>query len=188
MKIQANTIRPGMVIDHNGKQWSVLKIQLIQPGKGGAFIQVEMRDLASGNKTNERWRTADTVEKLMVEERDCQYLFAEGDILTFMDKETYDQFTLPKDAVGDPAAFLQDGMDVIVESIEGKPVSCTLPQTVIMEVVEADAVVKGQTASSSYKPGVLANGVRVLIPPFVAAGDRIVVNTADATYVERAKG
>ncbi len=188
MKIQANTIRPGMVIDHNGKQWSVLKIQLIQPGKGGAFIQVEMRDLASGNKTNERWRTADTVEKLMVEERDCQYLFAEGDLLTFMDKETYDQFTLPKDAVGDPAAFLQDGMDVLVESIEGKPVSCTLPQTVIMEVVEADAVVKGQTASSSYKPGVLANGVRVLIPPFVAAGDRIVVNTADATYVERAKG
>lgn len=188
MKIQANTIRPGMVLDHNGKQWSVLKIQLIQPGKGGAFIQVEMRDLSSGNKTNERWRTADTVEKLMVEERDCQYLFAEGDLLTFMDKETYDQFTLPKDAVGDPAAFLQDGMDVIVESIEGKPVSCTLPQTVIMEVVEADAVVKGQTASSSYKPGVLANGVRVLIPPFVAAGDRIVVNTADATYVERAKG
>ncbi|SBV97757.1 Elongation factor P [uncultured Alphaproteobacteria bacterium] len=188
MKIQANTIRPGMVLDHNGKQWSVLKIQLIQPGKGGAFIQVEMRDLSSGNKTNERWRTADTVEKLMVEERDCQYLFAEGDLLTFMDKETYDQFTLPKDAVGDPAAFLQDGMDVMVESIEGNPVSCTLPQTVIMEVVEADAVVKGQTASSSYKPGVLANGVRVLIPPFVAAGDRIVVNTADATYVERAKG
>lgn len=188
MKIQANTIRPGMVLDHNGKQWSVLKIQLIQPGKGGAFIQVEMRDLSSGNKTNERWRTADTVEKLMVEERDCQYLFAEGDLLTFMDKETYDQFTLPKDAVGDPAAFLQDGMEVIVESIEGKPVSCTLPQTVVMEVAEADAVVKGQTASSSYKPGVLANGVRVLIPPFVAAGDRIVVNTADATYVERAKG
>ncbi len=188
MKIQANTIRPGMVLDHNGKQWSVLKIQLIQPGKGGAFIQVEMRDLSSGNKTNERWRTADTVEKLMVEERDCQYLFAEGDLLTFMDKETYDQFTLPKDAVGDPAAFLQDGMEVIVESIEGKPVSCTLPQTVVMEVAEADAVVKGQTASSSYKPGVLTNGVRVLIPPFVAAGDRIVVNTADATYVERAKG
>ncbi len=188
MKIQANTIRPGMVLDHNGKQWSVLKIQLIQPGKGGAFIQVEMRDLSSGNKTNERWRTADTVEKLMVEERDCQYLFAEGDLLTFMDKETYDQFTLPKDAVGDPAAFLQDGMEVQVESIEGKPVGCTLPQTVIMEVVEADAVVKGQTASSSFKPGVLENGVRVLIPPFVAAGDRIVVNTADATYVERAKG
>ena len=132
MKIQANTIRPGMVIEHNNRQWSVMKIQLIQPGKGGAFIQVEMRDLDSGNKTNERWRTADTVEKLMVEERDCQYLFAEGDLLTFMDKETYDQFTLPKDAVGDPAAFLQDGMEVIVESIEGKPVSCTLPQTVIM--------------------------------------------------------
>lgn len=188
MKIQANTIRPGMVIEHNGRQWSVMKIQLIQPGKGGAFIQVEMRDLESGNKTNERWRTADTVEKLMVEERDCQYLFADGDMLTFMDKETFEQFTLARDAVGDPAAFLQDGMDVQVESIEGKPVSCTLPQTVIMAVAECEPVVKGQTAASSYKPGLLENGQRVMIPPFVAQGDRIVVNTTDCTYVERAKG
>jgi len=187
MKIQANTIRPGMVIEHNGRQWSVMKIQLIQPGKGGAFIQVEMRDLESGNKTNERWRTADTVEKLMVEERDCQYLFAEGDMLTFMDTETFDQFTMLRDAVGDPAAFLQDGMQVIVESIEGKPVSCTLPQSVVMEVVECEPIVKGQTAASSYKPGLLENGLRVMIPPFVAQGDKIVVNTADCTYVERAK-
>ncbi len=188
MKIQANTIRPGMVIEHNGRQWSILKIQLIQPGKGGAFIQVEMRDLESGNKTNERWRTADTVEKLMVEERDCQYLFAEGDMLTFMDNETYEQFGLPRDAVGDAAAFLQDGMQVQVESIEGKPVSCTLPLTVIMTVTECEPVVKGQTASSSYKPGLLENGLRVMIPPFVGAGDRIVVNTTDCSYVERAKG
>jgi elongation factor P len=188
MKIQANTIRPGMVIEHNNRKWSVLKIQLIQPGKGGAFIQVEMRDLDTGNKTNERWRTADTVEKLMVEERECQYLFAEGDMLTFMDNETYDQFTMPRDAVGEPAAFLQDGMQVAVASIEGKPVSCTLPLTVIMEVTECEPVVKGQTAASSYKPGLLANGLRVMIPPFVAAGDKIVVNTAECSYVERAKG
>jgi elongation factor P len=188
MKIQANTIRPGMVIEHNNRKWSVLKIQLIQPGKGGAFIQVEMRDLDTGNKTNERWRTADTVEKLMVEERECQYLFTDGDLLTFMDKETFDQFTMPCDAVGNPAAFLQDGMDVIVESIEGKPVTCTLPLTVIMEVTECEPVVKGQTAASSYKPGLLANGQRVMIPPFVGAGDKIVVNTSDCTYVERAKG
>ncbi len=188
MKIQANTIRPGMVIEHNNRKWSVLKIQLIQPGKGGAFIQVEMRDLDTGNKTNERWRTADTVEKLMVEERDCQYLFADGDMLTFMDKETFDQFTMPRDAVGDSAAFLQDGMEVQVETIEGKPVSCTLPLTVIMEVTECEPVMKGQTAASSYKPGLLANGLRVMIPPFVAAGDRIVVNTTDCSYVERAKG
>ncbi|MBN2751661.1 MAG: elongation factor P [Rhodospirillaceae bacterium] len=188
MKIQANTIRPGMVIEHNGRQWSILKIQLIQPGKGGAFIQVEMRDLETGNKTNERWRTADTVEKLMVEERDCQYLFADGDMLTFMDNETFDQFALSREAVGDPAAFLQDGMQVAVESIEGKPVSCTLPQNVIMAVAECEPAVKGQTAASSYKPGILENGLRVMIPPFVSQGDRIVVNTTDCTYVERAKG
>jgi len=188
MKIQANTIRPGMVIEHNGRKWSVMKIQLIQPGKGGAFIQVEMRDLDSGNKTNERWRTADTVEKLMVEERECQYLFADGDMLTFMDNETFDQFAMPREAVGDPAAFLQDGMQVAIESIEGKPVSCTLPPTVIMTVTECEPVVKGQTAASSYKPGLLENGQRVMIPPFVGVGDRIVVNTIDGTYSERAKG
>jgi elongation factor P len=188
MKIQANTIRPGMVLEHNGRQWSVLKIQLIQPGKGGAFIQVEMRDLETGNKTNERWRTADTVEKLMVEEKDSQYLFADGDLYTFMDNETFEQFALPADAIGDQAAFLQDGMQLVVEVIEGRPVSCTLPQNVVMEVVECEPAVKGQTAASSYKPGILENGVRVMIPPFVNLGDKIVVNTAERTYVERAKG
>jgi len=187
MKIQANTIRPGMVIEHNGRQWSVLKIQLIQPGKGGAFIQVEMRDLETGNKTNERWRTADTVEKLMVEEKDSQYLFADGDLYTFMDNETYDQFTLPLDAIGEPAAFLQDGMQLTIETIEGRPVSCTLPEKVTMEIVECEPAVKGQTAASSYKPGILENGVRVMVPPFVNQGDKIVVHTVERTYVERAK-
>ncbi|MBF0094649.1 MAG: elongation factor P [Alphaproteobacteria bacterium] len=187
MKIQANQIRPGMILEHQGRQWSVLKIQLIQPGKGGAFIQVEMRDFRTGNKTNERWRTADTVEKLLVEERDCQYLFAEGDQLTFMEVETFDQFTIHRDVVGEPAAFLQDGMPVTVDFVEGAPVSVNLPPTVVMAVVEADAVVKGQTASSSYKPGLLENGLRVMIPPFVEAGTRIVVNTSDCSYVERAK-
>ncbi len=187
MKINANTIRPGMVLEHQGKQWSVLKIQLVQPGKGGAFIQVEMRDLESGNKTNERWRTADTVERLEVRERDCQYLYLDEVGYTFMDKETFDQFSLPADAMGDQAPFLQESMDVIVDFIEGTPVSVTLPTQVVLEVVEADAVVKGQTASSSYKPGILENGVKVMIPPFIEAGTKIVVNTIDGTYVERAK-
>lgn len=187
MKINANLIRPGNVLDHNGKLWSVLKIQLIQPGKGGAFIQVEMRDVISGNKTNERWRTADTVEKAMVDEVEATFLFADGDNMTFMNSETFDQFTVPSDVIGDPAQFLQDGMTVTVEMIEGKAVSVTLPQTVVMTLVEADPVVKGQTASSSYKPGVLENGSRVMVPPHVASGTRIVVNTADGTYVERAK-
>jgi len=187
MKINANTIRPGMVLDHQGRTWSVLKIQLINPGKGGAFIQVEMRDIASGNKTNERWRTADTVERLEVRERDCQYLFKDETGCHFMDDETFDQFLLPEEAMGDQAPFLQDGMKAAVSFIEGTPVSAKLPQTVTLEVVEADPVVKGQTAAASYKPGLLENGVKIMIPPFVEAGTRVVVNTEDSTYVERAK-
>lgn len=187
MKIQANTMRPGMVIEHQGKQWTVLKTDLLQPGKGGAFIQVEMRDIASGNKSNDRWRTQETVEKLEVRERDSQYLFQDGDLYTFMDTETFEQFSLSAGDLGDAAPFLQDGMAVTTNTIEDKPVGITLPANITLEVTEADAVVKGQTASSSYKPGVLENGVKVMIPPFIEAGTRIVVNTADGTYVERAK-
>ena len=188
MKIQASQIRPGMVIDHQGKKWSVMKIQLIQPGKGGAFIQVEMRDIDSGNKTNERWRTADTVEKLMVEQRDFTFLFGDADQgFTFMDAETFDQITLPIEVLGDQHVWLQDNMEVVIDYVDGDPVSVTLPSQVTMELVEADAVVKGQTASSSYKPGMLENGQKVMIPPHIAAGTRIVVSTSDGSYVERAK-
>jgi elongation factor P len=187
MKINANLIRPGNILDHNNRQWVVLKIQLIQPGKGGAFIQVEMRDLRSGTKTNERWRTADTVEKLQAEEKEATFLFGDDQALTFMDSESFEQFTVPREMVGEPAAFLQDGMTCTVDLIEGSPVSVTLPDKVTMRVVEADPVVKGQTAASSYKPGILENGVRVMIPPFIEAGTRIVVGTADGAYVERAK-
>jgi elongation factor P len=187
MKIQANTIRPGFVIEHDGKRWSVIRIQLIQPGKGGAFIQVEMRDVKTGVKSNQRWRTQDTVERLTVDERECTYLYAEGDMLTFMDSETYDQFPLSKELVGEQITFLQENMPVTVDLIEGAPVSVHLPQTVTMRITEADPVVRGQTASSSYKPALLENGARVLVPPHIEAGTRIVVNTADGSYVERAK-
>jgi elongation factor P len=187
MKLQANLIRPGNILDHNGKQWAVLKIQLIQPGKGGAFIQVEMRDLRTGVKTNERWRTQDTVEKLQVEEKACTFLYGDDQSLTFMDSETFDQFTVSREIVGEAAAYLQDGMTVTVELVEGVPVSVMLPDKVTVRVTEADPVVRGQTASSSYKPATLENGVRVMVPPFVDAGTRIVVNTADSSYVERAK-
>lgn len=187
MKINANLIRKGNILEHNGRQLVVLDTQIVQPGKGGAFIQVDMRDIRSGTKAQERWRTADTVEKLDVQETECTYLFGDGDTLTFMDQESFEQFTVPRDLVGEPGAFLQDGMLCTVDLIEGSPVSVTLPDKVVCLVVEADPVVKGQTAASSYKPGVLENGVRVLIPPFVEAGTKIVVNTADATYVERAK-
>lgn len=187
MKAQANNIRPGWVLEVNGKQYSVIKIELIHPGKGGAFIQVEMRDVNTGLKTNERWRTADTVEKLMSEEHDCTYLFEDGENLNFMMSETYDQFTVPKEMLGDRAAFLQDNMPVIVEFIEGRPVSVDLPKNVVQTVVETEPVIKGQTVTSSYKPAVLDNGLRIGVPPFIAQGDKIVVATEDCTYVERAK-
>lgn len=187
MKISANSIRKGMVIEYEGKQWTILSTQVVQPGKGGAFMTVDMRDVASGNKSVGRWRTADTVERLEVREIDCTYLFKEGDMFTFMDKESYDQFALNAELIGDKAGFLQDNMEVSVDFIDGKAVSVNLPTSVILEVVEADPVVKGQTAASSYKPGLLENGMKVLIPPFIEAGTKIVVNTEDCSYVERAK-
>ena len=187
MKIQANTIRPGNVIEHNGKVWSVAKIQIITPGKGGAFIQVEMRDMKSGSKTNERFRTQETVEKLQANEQECQYLFAEGDMLTLMDNESFEQFNVPKEMVGEALPFMIENMPVTVDTIEGQPVGVRIPETVTMRITEADPVVKGQTAASSYKPAMLENGVRIMVPPFVESGTRVVVKTSDSTYVERAK-
>jgi len=188
MKINAIDVKPGNVLEHQGKLWLVVKRELIQPGKGGAFAQIEMRDLRSGNKTNERFRTQETVERVRLDEKEMQFLYFEGDQATFMDSETFEQVTVVKDMIGEPADFLAEGMMCQLQVYEGEPMSVTIPQTVIMTVVEADPVVKGQTASSSYKPGKLENGRRVLIPPHVEAGTKIVVNTADGSYVERAKG
>ncbi len=187
MKQQANQIRPGWVIENNSKQWLVTKINIVQPGKGGAFIQVEMRDINSGIKTQTRWRTADTVEKLMSEEHDCQYLYKDGSNLIFMNMENYDQFEIPVDIMGDQAAFLQDNMAVTVNFIEGKPLSVNLPPHVILTVTETEPALKNQTATGSYKPAVLENGIKTTIPPFVNVGEKIVVSTADCSYVERAK-
>ncbi|GAA5266066.1 elongation factor P [Acidiphilium sp. MT5] len=188
MKQQANLIRAGQVIEHDGRRWTVLKQQIITPGKGGAFIQVEMRDLKTGNKTNERWRTADTVERLMTDNKDYIYSYTDGDNLVLMEAESFEQFMVPSDLLGDMAPFLQDNMPVIVDLVEGEAVGIHLPATVTLEIVEADPVVKGQTASSSYKPAKLSNGVKTMVPPFVEAGERVVVRTEDASYVERAKG
>ena len=188
MKQQANLIRAGQVIEHDGRRWTVLKQQIITPGKGGAFIQVEMRDLKSGNKTNERWRTADTVERLQTEEKEYTYSYTDGTNLVLMDGETFEQAMIPADLLGDAAPFLQDNMAVVVDLVEGDPVAVHLPQTVVLEIIEADPVVKGQTASSSYKPARLSNGVKTSVPPFIEAGEKIVVRTEDASYVERSKG
>ncbi|NIA70509.1 elongation factor P [Pelagibius litoralis] len=187
MKINGNAIRPGNVIEHKNRLWRAVKTQHTQPGKGGAYLQVELKDLRDGTKLNERFRASEDVERVRLDQKAFQFLFADGDMLTFMDNDTYEQIMLNKDLVGEPVIFLQDGMAVTIESYEDEPISVMLPETVVMEIVEADAVVKGQTASSSYKPAKLENGARVMVPPHIASGTRIVVNTADASYVERAK-
>jgi elongation factor P len=187
MKQQANLIRAGQVIEHDGRRWTVLKQQIITPGKGGAFIQVEMRDLKSGNKTNERWRTADTVERLMTEDKEYTYSYTDGSNLVLMDPETFEEAHIPAELLGDLAPVLQDQMTVTVDLVEGEPVAIHLPPSVVLEVVEADPVVKGQTASSSYKPAKLSNGVKTMVPPFIEAGERIVVRIEDASYIERSK-
>jgi len=187
MKINGNAIRPGNIIEHQGGLWRAARIQHTQPGKGGAYLQVELRNIRDGTKLNERFRSSESVEKVRLDEKSYQFLFADGDEYTFMDTDTYDQISFRRETLGDPAAFLQDGMIVTVLSYEGEPISVELPDTVIMEVTEADAVVKGQTASSSYKPALLENGARILVPPHIGTGTRVVVNTADGSYVERAK-
>jgi elongation factor P len=186
MKISGVEIRPGNIIEYEGGIWRAVKIQHTQPGKGGAYMQVELKNLRDGRKNNVRFRSAETVERVRLDQKDFQYLYAEGDNLVFMDKETYDQVTLPSDLLGDAAAFLQDGMDVVMEMYDDEALSVALPDTIEATIVEADAVVKGQTASSSYKPAILDNGVRVMVPPFISSGTRIVVDDYEREYVRKA--
>ena len=183
MKISGVDIRPGNILEYDKGIWKVAKIQHTQPGKGGAYMQVEMKNLIDGRKTNVRFRSADTIEKVRLDTKDFQYLYAEDEMLVFMDKDTFEQITLTTDLLGDAAAFLEDGMDVTLELHDEKPISVALPEQVEATIVEADAVVKGQTASSSYKPAVLENGVRVMVPPHIESGTRIVVDVYERTYV-----
>jgi elongation factor P len=186
MKISGVDIRPGNILEYERGIWKVAKIQHTQPGKGGAYMQVEMKNLQDGRKTNVRFRSADTIERVRLDTKDFQYLYAEGDMLVFMDQDTYEQIQLPADLLGDAAAFLEDGMEVLLEMWEDKPISVQLPEQVEATIVEADAVVKGQTASSSYKPAVLENGVRVMVPPHIESGTRIVVDVYERSYVGKA--
>jgi elongation factor P len=187
MKISGVDIRPGNIIEYQGGLWRAVKIQHTQPGKGGAYMQVELKNLVDGRKTNERFRSSETVERVRLDTKDFQYLYPEGDMLVFMDKETYEQVSLPRDLLGDAAAFLQDGMDVVMELYEERPLSVQLPDQVEATIVEADAVVKGQTASSSYKPAVLDNGVRIMVPPHISSGTRVIVDVYNQEYVRRAE-
>ncbi len=186
MKISGVDIRPGNILEYEGGIWKVAKIQHTQPGKGGAYMQVEMKNLQDGRKTNVRFRSADTVERVRLDTKDFQYLYEDGEMLVFMDQDTYEQINLPADLLGDAKAFLQDGMQVTLELWDEKPISVALPEQVEATIVEADAVVKGQTASSSYKPAVLDNGVRVMVPPHIGSGTRIVVDVYERTYVGKA--
>ena len=187
MKISANTIRPGNVLQHDGSLWVAVKTQHVKPGKGGAFAQVELKNVLDGRKLNERWRSSDTVERVTLEQKDHTFLYEQGDMLVFMDAATYEQIELHKDFVGEQSIqFLQDGMHVTLEFHEDRPIGIELPDTVVLEIVEADAVVKGQTASSSYKPAKASNGMRILIPPYMGVGERVLVSTETGEYMRRA--
>lgn len=185
-KISGSEIRPGSVIEHDGGLWVAVKTNTVKPGKGGAYNQVELKNLINGTKLNERFRSAETVEQVDLEYKDFSFLYEQGDSLVFMDTESYEQLELQKDFVGERAAFLQDGMMVTVRLYGEKPIGVSLPDQVVLAITEADPVVKGQTAASSYKPAVLENGIRVLVPPFIAAGERILVDTNEITYLRRA--
>ncbi len=187
MRVDGGDVRAGMVLEFEGKLWVVTSHEIRTPGNLRSFNQIEMKDIQGGTKRNMRLRPDEGMERVSLDQRNFQFLYRDGDALTFMDQENYEQITMQADFLGDRVAFLQDGMVVVVELHEGKPIGVKLPDSVVLEVTEADPVVKGQTASSSYKPAKLENGVKVMVPPFISTGDKIVVNTNELTYIERAK-
>ncbi len=186
MKINGNAIRPGNVIEHKGGLWVAVKIQHTQPGKGGAYLQVELKNLRDGSKLNERFRSSETVERARLEQKEHQFLFADDDFFTFMNVEDYEQVNIAADLVGDKAQFLQDGMQLEIEFYEDEALNVLLPESVTLEITETEPTVKGQTAASSYKPAILENGMRIMVPPFCNTGEKIVVNTETAEYSKRA--
>lgn len=185
-KINGNEIRPGYVIEHNDGLWLAVKVDHVKPGKGGAFNQVELRNLRNGSKLNERFRSADKVERARLEQKDQQFLYENDGMLVFMDTETYEQVELPTEILGDRRPFLQDGMTIVVEFYETEALSARVPQKVICKIAETEPIVKGQTAANSFKPAVLDNGVKVMVPPFVGQDEMIVINTDTMEYSERA--
>jgi len=187
VKVIASQIRKGNVVEADGQLYVVLTAENFHPGKGTPTTQIDMRRISDGVKVSQRYKTTEQVERAFVEDQDFQYLYEDGNSYTFMNGETFDQVQVPKDVVGDAAAYLQENMTVRLSLHEGVPIAIELPQRVTLEVVETEPAMKGQTASSSYKPAVLSNGVRTTVPPHIAPGTRVVVMTADGSYVERAK-
>jgi elongation factor P len=187
VKIIASSVRKGNVLDIDGKLCVVLTAESFHPGKGTPTTQIDMRRISDGVKVSQRYKTTEQVERAVVEDREFTFLYNDAEGFHFMNSETYDQITLQSDLVGDGAAYLQPEMKVMLSMHEANAVAIQLPQKVVLEVVETEPVTKGQTASSSYKPAKLSNGVRTNVPPFIDAGTRIVVMTEDGSYVERAK-
>jgi elongation factor P len=185
-KITGNEISPGTLINYDGGLWIAVKTQKVKPGKGGAYNQVELKNVTSGTKLNQRFRSDEAVDEAYLDKKDFQFLYASGDTLTFMDMESYEQIELASDFVGDQAQFLQDGMKTLVQMYEDKPIGIKLPVQVTLMVAEADPVMKGGTAAPSYKTAMLENGLKIQVPPFIAAGERIIVATEDGSYVRRA--
>lgn len=185
-KINGNEIRPGNVLEHDGGLWAAVKVSHVKPGKGGAFAQVEMKNLRDGRKLNERFRSEDKVERVRLDQKDQQFLYETDGKLVFMDSETFEQTELDAELLGDRRPFLQDGMTATIEYYGEEALSVSIPQKVTCTVAETEPVVKGQTAANSYKPAILDNGVRIMIPPFVGEGEAIVVNTEMFEYSERA--
>ena len=186
-KITGNEISPGTLINYDGGLWIAVKTQKVKPGKGGAYNQVELKNVTSGTKLNQRFRSDEAVDEAILDKKDFQFLYASGEMLTFMDMENYEQIELSTEFVGeDQAAFLQDGMKTLVNMYEGRPIGIKLPVQVTLTVAEADPVLKGGTAAPSYKTAVLENGLKLQVPPFIAAGEKIIVATEDGSYVRRA--
>jgi elongation factor P len=187
VKVIASSLRKGNVVELDGKLYVVLSAQNFHPGKGTPTTSVEMRRISDGVKVSERWKTTDQVEKATVDEREYDFLYEDGEGFHFMQPETYDQITVPADVVGEGKVYLQEGMRVFLKTYEGAAIAIEYPQKITVEIAETEPVVKGQTASSSYKPAVCTNGLRVMVPPHITAGTRIVISTEDNSYVERAK-
>jgi elongation factor P len=187
VRVIASSVRKGNILEIDGELYTVLSAESFFPGKGTPTTQVEMRRLSDGVKTVQRYKTTEQVERAFVEEREHTFLYQDGDNYVFMNPETYDQIPVPAEIIGEQTAYLQEGMACMVSMFEGRAVAIELPQKVVLEVTETEPTVKGQTASSSYKPATLSNGVRTMVPPHIAPGTRIVVMTADGSYVERAK-
>src|SRR6201994_4309420 len=186
-KISGNEIRPGTMIEYDGGLWMAVKTQKVKPGKGGAYNQVELKNVINGTKLNQRFRSDEAVDEVFLDKKDFQFLYASGEMLTFMDMESYEQIELSIDFVGeDQAQFLQDGMKTLVQMYEGKPIGIKLPVQVTLTVAEADPVLRGGTAAPSYKSAVLENGLKIQVPPFISAGEKIIVATEDGSYVRRA--